>query len=87
MSINQSLNRTVISSTALVTMVVMYLIGGKGLQDFSLALIIGIIVGTYSSSFVATPVAYEWIKRKGFKVKEEPTLKTTYRAVEPLPDR
>jgi len=88
MSINQSLNRTTLTSTTtLVPMIIMYLIGGKGLQDFSLALIIGIIVGTYSSSFVATPIAYEWIKRKGFKVKEEPTQKTTYRAVEPLPDR
>jgi preprotein translocase SecF subunit len=87
-SINQSLNRTTMTSvTVLLTMTIMFFFGGKGLQDFSLALIIGIIVGTYSSSLVATPVAYEWIKRKGFKIKEEPTLKTTYRAVEPLPDR
>jgi len=84
-SINRSLSRTTLTSvTTLVPMIIMYLIGGKGLQDFCLALIMGIIVGTYSSVFVATPLAYEWFKRKGMKMKEETARKTSYQKVTPL---
>jgi len=88
-SINQSLNRTTwTASTTFVPMFIMFLFGGQGLQDFCLALCMGIVVGTYSSSFVATPIAYEWIKRKGIKItKEEQAQKTTYRVVEPLTEQ
>lgn len=85
MSINRSLSRTTLTSvTTLVPMIIMFLVGGKGLQDFCLALILGIVVGTYSSSFVATPIAYEWFKRKGMKMKEETINKTPYQKVAPI---
>jgi len=87
LSINQSLNRTVLTSgTTFIPMLIMFFFGGKGLADFALTICIGVIVGTYSSSFVATPIVYEWMKKKGFKGAEEVTRKTHYRTVEPLID-
>jgi preprotein translocase subunit SecF len=58
LSINETLSRTLMTSfvTALVV-VAMLLFGGEALRSFSLALIIGILVGTYSSIFVASAVA------------------------------
>jgi len=54
-SINQTISRTVITSgTTLLVLSALYLIGGKSLEGFSLALIIGVIIGTYSSIYVAT---------------------------------
>lgn len=58
-SINQTLSRTVLTSgTVLIVVVVMYLFGGEILNDFSFALLIGVLVGTYSSIFQAAPVVY-----------------------------
>ncbi len=60
-SVNQCLSRTVITSvTTLLAVSSMFLMGGEGLHDFSLTLLIGMVIGTYSSSFVATPVLYDW---------------------------
>ena len=54
-SINQTISRTLITSgTTLLVLLALYIIGGKSLEGFSLALIIGVIIGTYSSIFVAT---------------------------------
>lgn len=61
LSINQSLNRTTVTSlSTLFVTLVMLLLGGPGLRGFALVLTIGVIVGTYSSSFIATPVLYEY---------------------------
>ncbi|MBM23963.1 MAG: protein translocase subunit SecF [Gammaproteobacteria bacterium] len=54
-SINQTISRTLITSgTTLLVLMALYIIGGKSLEGFALALIIGVIIGTYSSIFVAT---------------------------------
>ena len=54
-SINQTISRTVITSgTTLLVLCALYFIGGKSLEGFSLALIIGVVIGTYSSIYVAT---------------------------------
>jgi len=54
-SINQTINRTLITSgTTLLVLLALYIIGGKSLEGFSLALIVGVIIGTYSSIYVAT---------------------------------
>jgi preprotein translocase subunit SecF len=54
-SINQTLSRTVVTSgTTLLVLVALYIFGGEALSGFSLALIIGVVVGTYSTIFVAT---------------------------------
>jgi preprotein translocase SecF subunit len=83
LSINQSLNRTTITSMLTFTAVaVMYFVGGKGLSDFALTLMIGIIFGTYSSDFIATPIVYEWNRWKGARVGKEKAQKgagTQYR--------
>ncbi len=67
-SINENLSRTVITSgTTLFSVIALYLFGGESLKGFSLALIIGIIVGTYSSVYVAAPIVIElenYIKSK-----------------------
>ena len=60
-SINQSLTRTVITSvTTLIAIVSVYLLAGDNLRDMALVLILGIIIGTYSSSFIASPVVVLW---------------------------
>jgi preprotein translocase subunit SecF len=59
LSINQSLPRTVITSlTTFIVVLVLFLWGGAAIHGFTFALLVGIIVGTYSSSFVATPIVY-----------------------------
>ena len=61
MSINEVLSRTVVTSfTVLLVLIALFLLGGEVLYDFSLALIVGVCVGTYSSWFVASPIVYEW---------------------------
>ena len=63
LSINQTLSRTLLTSiTTLVTVVMLLIFGGGAIFDFALALFIGILVGTYSSIFVATPVMLLWHK-------------------------
>jgi preprotein translocase subunit SecF len=68
-SINQTLSRTVISSgLTFLTVMSLYLFGGEVLHGFSFALVIGILIGTYSSIAVAAPmlVAYQdWRKSRG----------------------
>ncbi|MGH7377715.1 MAG: protein translocase subunit SecF, partial [Candidatus Methylomirabilales bacterium] len=60
-SINQVLGRTMMTSlTTLLAVLALLLAGGEVLRDFAFALFLGIIVGTYSSWFVASPIVYEW---------------------------
>lgn len=57
LSVNASLNRTVLTSlTTLITVGILLVLGGGAIFDFALLLFVGIIVGTYSSVFIATPV-------------------------------
>jgi len=68
LSINQTLSRTVLTSfTTLLTVVMLLVFGGGAVKDFALALFIGILVGTYSSIFVATPVVLFWHKDEKVK--------------------
>ena len=58
-SINQTLSRTLLTSlTTLFVTVVLFIFGGDAINDFALALCIGIVVGTYSSIFIASPVVF-----------------------------
>jgi SecD/SecF fusion protein len=55
-SINQTLSRTLLTSfTTFVVVVILYFLGGAGIHGFAFALVVGVIVGTYSSIFVASP--------------------------------
>ena len=54
-SINESLSRTIVTSlTTLIVVIILYIFGGEVIHYFSFALIIGVLVGTYSSIFVAS---------------------------------
>lgn len=56
-SINQTLSRTIMTSlTTLLVVACLYVLGGAVIHDFALALLIGVVVGTYSSIFVASPI-------------------------------
>jgi SecD/SecF fusion protein len=60
-SINQTLSRTLLTSlTTLIVVVILFFGGGQGIHAFSFALVVGVIVGTYSSVFVASPFLY-WL--------------------------
>ncbi len=60
-SINQTLSRTIITSlTTILVLVALLVLGGPVLRDFALALLIGVMVGTYSSVFVVAPIVVEW---------------------------
>ncbi|OGS46003.1 MAG: protein-export membrane protein SecF [Elusimicrobia bacterium RIFOXYD2_FULL_34_15] len=64
-SVNETLSRTVITSlTVLLVLLSLFFFGGEVIHDFALALLFGVIIGSYSTIFVATPIVYEWEKRK-----------------------
>jgi len=65
-SISQSLNRTILTSlTTLLAIVTIYIVGTGDIQNFAFNLIIGIVVGTYSTVFIASPIALEWTRAMG----------------------
>jgi len=70
LSVNEVLSRTVITSlTTFLACMALLLFGGVVLKDFSLALAIGIVIGTYSSIFVASPIVAIWRGEKMIQVK------------------
>jgi preprotein translocase subunit SecF len=61
MAVNQVLSRTVVvSSTVILVLIPLTTVGGEVLHDFSLALLLGVVIGTYSSIFVASPLLVLW---------------------------
>lgn len=67
-ALNSTLSRTMnTGGTTLVTMLAIAIFGGEVIRGFSVALIIGIIIGTYSSVFMATPIVYDIVKKKEAK--------------------
>lgn len=80
-SINQTLSRTILTSTVtLIPILCLFLFGGAVLRDFSLAIIIGVVVGTYSSIFIASPIVLWWTRARGgstTSLRREVTQKAT----------
>jgi preprotein translocase subunit SecF len=69
-SINEVLSRTIITSTTvLLTSLALFFFGGEVIHDFSLAMIMGVVVGTYSSIFVASPIVLLWGGKRPFAKK------------------
>ncbi len=65
LAINDTLSRTIITSaTVFVVVLILFLFGGDALKGFSLALLIGVIVGTYSSICIATPIVVDFSTKK-----------------------
>ena len=81
--ISSMLSRTLNTSfTTLVVLIAIFAFGGESIRGFMFALIIGVIVGTYSSIFIATPIMYDTAKKKGIdltdkKEEDEETGKAT----------
>jgi len=72
-SVNQSLTRTIITSlTTLVVVVILYFFGGSVIHNFAFALIVGVLIGTYSSIFVASPIVVDWELRSQEKKSRAP---------------
>ncbi|MGM0565973.1 MAG: protein translocase subunit SecDF [Bacteroidota bacterium] len=67
-AINSTIGRTFMTSgTTLLVLISIFIFGGEIIRGFAFALIIGVIVGTYSSIFISTPVAYELSQKEGKK--------------------
>ncbi|NLJ06379.1 MAG: protein translocase subunit SecF, partial [Sphingobacteriales bacterium] len=71
LAINETLSRTLLTAgTTLLVVIVLFLFGGEVIRGFSFALLIGIIVGTYSSIFVSTPILIEFSKKEQTILRE-----------------
>jgi SecD/SecF fusion protein len=71
-ALNSALSRTVITSlTTFIVLLVLFLAGGETIKGFSFALLVGVIVGTYSSAFIATPVMLEFTKDESIREKKK----------------
>lgn len=71
-ALNKTVSRTFITSiTTLLVVLVLFIFGGEIIRGFSFALLIGILVGTYSSLFIATPVVIDFAKREDLEKREE----------------
>ena len=71
-SINETLSRTLLTSGAtLLSVAALYVFGGPVLHDFAFAILIGVVVGTYSSIFVASPIVLWWSGQKGGSLRTE----------------
>ncbi len=64
-SLNNTISRTLITSaTTLIVVLILFVFGGAALEGFSFAMIIGILIGTYSSVFIATPIVVDFNKKQ-----------------------
>ncbi len=70
-ALDTTLSRTLNTSlTTLITLIAIFIFGGESIRGFVFALIVGVIVGTYSSLFVATPIMYDLVEKKSNKKKK-----------------
>ena len=76
-AINSTLSRTFVTGiTTLVSVIILFIFGGEVLRGFSFAMIIGILIGTYSSIFIAAPIMYDVTKGRRPDEKEVTPEKT-----------
>jgi preprotein translocase subunit SecF len=76
-SVNQTLSRTILTSgLTFLTVIALFLFGGSVLHGFSFALVVGILIGTYSSVFVASPIVLFWQNYMDSKKKAAPAAVT-----------
>lgn len=69
LSASQTLSRTLLTAgTTLLVVVILYALGGEGIHGFAFTLLVGLIVGTYSSIFIASPILVWMIRRQAAKV-------------------
>jgi preprotein translocase subunit SecF len=69
-SMNQTLSRTIITSgTTMLSVIVLFIFAGPAIRSFAFAMFAGILVGTYSSIFVAAPIVFDWQTRSKNPIK------------------
>lgn len=69
-SINETLSRTIITAlTVFIVCLILFLLGGEVIKGFSFAMLLGTIVGCYSTVFVATPIAWEYYKNRSSTIE------------------
>jgi preprotein translocase subunit SecF len=87
-STTQSLSRTINTSvTTLLAIIALYIFGSGDVQQFSLNMIIGVVVGTYSSLFIACPVLHSWRKAAERKRKKKEAKRTGAYEIKPAPEK
>lgn len=70
-SLNSTLTRTLFTgSSTLIVLVVIFILGGESIRSFSFAMILGVVFGTFSSLFIASPIAYKLIKKNAATTEE-----------------
>lgn len=78
-SVNQTISRSLITSlTVFFVVLVLYLLGGEVIHDFAFAMLVGVVVGSYSTIYVASPMIYEWElykKRRLARLQNNPALR------------
>ena len=71
-AINATLSRTILTSfTTMISVIVLALFGGAALKDFAIMIMIGIVLGTFSSIFVASPIVLWWSRVRGSALHRE----------------
>ncbi|SDG70660.1 protein translocase subunit SecDF [Psychroflexus sediminis] len=71
-AVSSTISRTINTSlTTLVVLIAIFIFGGDSIRGFMFALIIGVLVGTYSSVFIATPVMFDSVKKKGIDLSDK----------------
>lgn len=71
-AINSTIMRTINTSmTVLIVLLAIFIFGGEVIRGFSFALIVGVMIGVYSTVFIAIPIAYEFLRRKEQNLKEQ----------------
>lgn len=71
-ALNSTLSRTLNTSlTTLIVLLAMFILGAESIRGLIFALIVGIVVGTYSSLFIATPVFFDTVKKRGIDLAEK----------------
>jgi len=87
-SINETLSRTIITSlTTLLVVLSLVIFGGAVIRDFAITLMIGIVVGTYSSIFIASPVLVEWQNYKAARSQKSARTPKVAKAGKPAKAR
>ena len=71
-AVNETLGRTILTGgTTLLSVGALYFFGGAVLRDFSFAILVGILIGTYSSIYIAAPIVLWWSKLRGKSIRRE----------------
>lgn len=71
-SINETLGRTILTGgTTILSIAALFFFGGPVLRDFSFAILVGVLIGTYSSIFIASPIVLWWARLRGKNLRRE----------------